>query len=218
MSRRSEPSATADDASDGDRSDPPVASAAGADEPRSEPGEKATGEVPEGGGGRSWKRRALSYGLQALVVIAVVWGMTWYQARRLLPTRSEAPAFALPSLGGDTYRLADARGRKVVLYFFAPWCTVCEFSSHNVNALREARTDEELAIYAIGLGWEEPAELSRFAEEHALGVPVLEGGTAIQRAYQVDTFPSIYIIDEQGRIEDRVVGYTTELGLRLRSL
>ena len=27
-----------------------------------------------------------------------------------------------------------------------------------------------------------------------------------------------YIIDEQGRIEDRVVGYTTELGLRLRSL
>ncbi|MBW2524784.1 MAG: redoxin domain-containing protein [Deltaproteobacteria bacterium] len=165
-----------------------------------------------------WRKRALSYGLQALVVLAILWGVTWYQARRLLPTRAAAPAFSLPALGGESVQLADARGRKVVLYFFAPWCTVCEFSSHNVRALRDARTDEELAIYAVGLGWEEPSELAQFAAEHELNVPVLQGDATVQRAYRVDTFPSIYIIDEDGRIEDRVVGYTTELGLRLRSL
>jgi peroxiredoxin len=166
----------------------------------------------------SWKKRATSYALQALVVVVILWGVTWYQARRLLPARVEAPGFALSSLGGDAHRLSDVRGRKVVLYFFAPWCTVCEFSSHNIRALRNARTDEELAIYAVGLGWEEPGELVQFAKDHELNVPVLKGGPAVQRAYRIDTFPSVYIIDEQGRIEDRVVGYTTELGLRLRSL
>lgn len=166
----------------------------------------------------SRKRRLLSYALQGLAVLAIVWGVTWYQARRLLPTRVEAPAFALPALTGESHRLAEARGRKVVLYFFAPWCTVCEFSSHNVTALRNARSDQELAIFAVGLGWEEEGELARFAEEHELNVPVLKGDPRVQRDYRVDTFPSIYVIDEQGRIQDRVVGYTTELGLRLRSL
>jgi peroxiredoxin len=192
----------------------------GRDEDRSDDDDDeapASSAVPSAGK-PSWKKRALSYALQALVVVAILWGVTWYQARRLLPARVEAPGFALSSLGGEAHRLADARGRKVVLYFFAPWCTVCEFSSHNIRALRNARTDEELAIYAVGLGWEEPDELVQFAKDHDLNVPVLKGGPAVQRAYRVDTFPSIYIIDEQGRIEDRVVGYTTELGLRLRSL
>lgn len=165
-----------------------------------------------------WSKRLRSYALQALVVVAVLWGVTWWQARRLLPTRAEAPDFQLSALDGTSYRLQHARGRKVVLYFFAPWCTVCEFSSSNVRGLREARSEEELAVYAIGLGWDEPSELAGFAREHELNVPVLKGSPQVQRNYRIDTFPSVYIIDEQGRIEDRVVGYTTELGLRLRSL
>lgn len=177
-----------------------------------EPADRTTAAKP------TWKRRFVSYGLQALVVAAILWGVTWYQARRLLPARAPAPEFALVSLAGDPHRLADARGRKVVLYFFAPWCTVCEFSSHNIRALREARTNEELSIYAVGLAWEETAELADFAREHELNVPVLKGNPKVQQSYRIDTFPSIYIIDEEGRIEDRVVGYTTELGLRLRSL
>jgi peroxiredoxin len=150
--------------------------------------------------------------------LAILWGVSWWQARGLLPTRAPAPGFFLSALDGTSHRLEDARGRKVVLYFFAPWCTVCELSSHNVNALRAARTEQELAVYAVGLGWDEAEELSRFAEEHELRVPVLAGTPRVQRDYQVDTFPSVYIIDAEGRIEDRVVGYTTELGLRLRSL
>jgi peroxiredoxin len=105
-----------------------------------------------------------------------------------------------------------------VLYFFAPWCKVCGPSSSNVNALRAARSESELAIYAVGLEWEDPAELARFAREHELRVPVLRGTADIERAYRVDSFPTIYVIDERGAVADRVIGYTTEIGLRLRSL
>ena len=105
----------------------------------------------------------------------------------------------------------------MLLYFFAPWCKVCATSSANVNALRAARSESELAIYAIGLEWEDGADLARFAREHELRVPVLRGSAEIERAYHVDTFPTVYVLDEQGAVQDRVIGYTTELGLRLRT-
>jgi peroxiredoxin len=167
---------------------------------------------------QSWRRKALSYALQAAVVVAILWGVTEWQARGLLAERTAAPSFTLSTLDGREVSLQAARGRKVVLYFFAPWCTVCEYSSHNIRALREARTEQELAVYAVGLEWEAAADLERFAHEHELNVPVLQGTDRVRRDYHVNTFPTVYILDERGAVQDRVVGYTTELGLRLRSL
>ena len=144
--------------------------------------------------------------------------MTAWQGRHLISDDEQAPAFELETLDGGIVSLADTRGRPTVLYFFAPWCTVCNYSSHNIVALREARSEEDLAVYAIGLGWEDAGDLRRFAAEHELNVPVLLGDDRVQRDYKVTSFPTVYVVDPEGNVSDAVVGYTTELGLRLRSL
>lgn len=150
-----------------------------------------------------------------IVVLLVV---TEWQGRHLLSRAAEAPSFTLESLQGEPVSLESARGKTVVLYFFAPWCSVCRYSSHNIRALRQARSDDEMAIYAVGLGYQRRSEVEQFAHEHQLGVPVLLGNDQILERYNINSFPTIYVIDEQGQVQDRVIGYTTELGLRLRSL
>ncbi len=192
-------------------------SAAGDDAERADEAssaEQAQAKAPR----RAWLRRLWSYGWQVALVLVAVWGVSECQAGHLLSRRQPAPDFALRSLEGETVRLADLRGRKVVLYFFSPWCAMCEYSSSNVRALREARSPSELAVVAVGLAYEDPDELRRFAREHELNMPVVAGDEQVQRAYRIRAFPTVYVLDEAGAVEDRVVGYTTELGLRLRAL
>lgn len=166
----------------------------------------------------SRRRKILSWIGQALILIVVVLVITEWQGRHLLSRSTAAPGFTLTSLDGDSVSLESARGKNAVIYFFAPWCSVCRYSSHNIRALREARSEDELAIFAVGLGYQSRSDVERFAREHELNVPVLLGNDAVMRRYNINSFPTIYIIDEDGRVQDRVIGYTTELGLRLRSL
>ena len=168
--------------------------------------------------GKSLRKKVLSYTFQAALLVIVLWGITEWQARNLLPKNSTAPAFTLDSLDGEALSSEALKGRKVVLYFFAPWCSVCNFASKNVVALRNAHDEDEVAVIAIGLGWNTRGEVERFSEEHHLNVPVLLGDDQLLRNYNINAFPTVYILDEQGVVTDRVVGYTTELGLRLRTL
>jgi len=167
---------------------------------------------------KSTKRKIIEWTVQGILMIALFFGLTAWQSRKLVATDTVAPDFSLTTIAGQQVQLSNSKGKKVVLYFFAPWCSVCKYSSHNIVDLRNARSSDDMDIYAVGLGWETPDEVATFAKKHELNVPVLIGDNSLAQDYRVDTFPTVYIIDENGMVSSRMVGYTTELGLRLRSL
>ena len=161
-------------------------------------------------------KKAASYLMQGLLFIAIVWGISLWQSKNMLPEKSPAPGFERPSLSGEMKSLTDVSGKKVVLYFFAPWCTVCKFSSHNIVSIREALDPAEVAIYAVALSYQSKKEVEDFAKKHNLKIPVILGGPALQKAYRIHSFPSIYLIYGAGKIRSLLVGYSTEAGIRLR--
>lgn len=165
-------------------------------------------------------RRWASWLVDGALLVLVFWGVTAWQTRHLLPTdaREPAPPFALTAFDGTQHRLSDAQGTPALLYFFAPWCSVCHASIDNVQALREARAEDDLAIYILALDWQNRDEIADFLANHDLDVPVLLAPPEVGRAYRITAFPTYYVLDEQGRVAERSVGYSTELGLRLRTL
>jgi len=153
-----------------------------------------------------------------LVVIVILGGFHWYRTQDMLATGDElAPPLNLPVLNGGVSGLRNADGRPVLVYFFAPWCKVCAASSHNLRNLRWFRDEEDLAIFLVVLDWQDHAEVTEYVERHELDFPVLMGDGRTAQAWGISVFPSYYLLDDEHRIRRRDYGYSTLLGLWLRT-
>ena len=154
--------------------------------------------------------------VDAAIIGLIFLAATAWQQRDLLATSVAAPQFSLASMDGITYQLGVAETPQTLVYFFAPWCNVCHASIDNVESIRQRRTAEDLAIYVVALDYQSRAEVEAFLDRHDLSVPVLLGNRAVQQAWQIGAYPTYYVLDADGHIAHRSVGYSTELGLHLR--
>jgi peroxiredoxin Q/BCP len=120
-----------------------------------------------------------------------------------------APDFELPGTGDKTYRLADYRGRKVVLAFYpGDFTAVCtkQFCSYRDQ---EDKLDG-LGADVLGISPQSVESHERFTEEKRLNVPLLaDEDKAVGRAYGVVAGPmvrrAIFVVDEQGIVRYRKV-------------
>ena len=149
-------------------------------------------------------------------------------SERALRVGDRAPAFALQTTGGETVKLSDFRGKRVVLYFYpkddTPGCTkeACGF--------RDA--GQQLAsrnTVVLGVSRDTPVSHQRFADKFRLPFPLLsDPDAAVCKAYGAYKQKSLYgrsflgierstfIIDEEGRIaavfpKVRVEGHVDEV-------
>jgi len=162
----------------------------------------------------SWKRWLLNGAL----ILATFWAVTAWQGRDLVSTQTPAPSFQLPAFSGGSVALEDLRGRRVLLYFFAPWCSVCDLSIGNLNWVRKLRDEESVALFAIALSYSDLQSVEAFLGRNTLNIPVLLGTPELLNAYRIRAFPTVYALDESGNIDGATVGYATTLGLWWRTL
>ena len=123
-----------------------------------------------------------------------------------------APEFALRDQDGETVRLADLRGRNVVLYFYpkadTPGCTT------QACGVRDRAADYEGAdAVVLGVSPDPPEKLRKFADKHGLPFTLLsDEDHSVAEAYGVWVEKSMYgkrywgnerttfLIDSDGRI------------------
>jgi peroxiredoxin len=141
-----------------------------------------------------------------------------FQTRNMLATDGQAaPELKGMTLAGELYDLGDAGRRPVLVYFFAPWCRFCAASADNLNRLRRWRDTNEIEIVAVALDWGTAKEVRDYVERHELAVTVVLGNSNVSSLWQIQAFPSYYVLDEEHRIVRRDIGYSTQLGLWLRA-
>jgi peroxiredoxin Q/BCP len=126
-----------------------------------------------------------------------------------LKVGDKAPDFALPGTGGKTYRLADYRGRKLILAFYpGDFTAVCtkQFCSYRDQGERL----DQLGADVLGISPQSVDSHERFTQEKSLNVPLLaDQDKAVARAYGVLAGPmvrrAIFVIDEEGVVRHRKV-------------
>jgi peroxiredoxin len=112
-----------------------------------------------------------------------------------------APELDLKDLKGKTYTLSSYRNKQsVALFFLTTRCPLCPPELEKVNDLYPQLQKDDLEVLAIDVG--EPAsKVERFAQEHALFIPVLlDTDTSVARDYYLMGVPTIIIINKAGNI------------------
>lgn len=119
-----------------------------------------------------------------------------------------APGFSLEDLDEANHRLADYRGRVVVINFWAVWCPPCRREMPSLERLRQRFKDRPFAILAINEG-EDVDRIQPFLWdlEPSPGFTVLlDTDLTVSQAFAVRGLPTSFILDKQGRIVYRAVG------------
>lgn len=89
-----------------------------------------------------------------------------------LAAGDKAPALSLPDQNGNTVRLADFAGKKLLVYFYpkadTPGCT------RQACSIRDAMPNlAATGIAAVGVSPDKPAALKKFDKKYSLGFPLL---------------------------------------------
>lgn len=155
-------------------------------------------------------RRVLLYLGEALLIVAVVVGVRAYLSRGA--TRGPAPPIAAQSLDGQIVSLAAVHGRPVLVYFWATWCPVCGAMRGTIANIAR---DHPVITVAIQSG--SGPEIAAYLNKHQWRVRVINDADGnVARLYGVRGVPASFVIDGNGNIRAVEIGYTTEIGLRLR--
>lgn len=118
------------------------------------------------------------------------------------------PNFTLADRDGRPRRLADWRGRPLIVNFWATWCAPCRREIPLLVALRAERRPQNLEVIGIAVDFRE--EVLKYAAEIGLDYPLLIGetdGLAAVEAFGMETvFPFTAFADRQHRILALKVG------------
>ena len=125
--------------------------------------------------------------------------------------RHKAPDFSLEDAKGQTVKLSDFRGKVVVLNFWATWCAPCQEEIPWFISFAQQYKDRDFAVLGVSLdddGWK---VVKPYIAQKKMNYPVLLGGDTVSLLYGgIESLPTTFIIDREGRIAGTHVGLVSK--------
>ena len=115
-------------------------------------------------------------------------------------TGGATPPLVLQDLHGRTHRLADYRGKVVLVNFWATWCEPCREEMPSIERLRQSLAGKPFEVLAVNIG-EPLGRIERFLERMPLGFPMLlDRDTGVAKAWKARVVPATFLVGPDGRI------------------
>ena len=136
---------------------------------------------------------------------------------RFIRDPDAAPAVSLKGVDGGTVSLEQARGKVVLLNFWATWCGPCRMEVPDLVELQNKYKDR---LQVIGLVVDDADEdaVREFAKKYGVNYPVALATNELRIQFGgIPALPTSFIIDAQGRVVQKHIGlrdpvlYETEI-------
>jgi cytochrome c biogenesis protein CcmG, thiol:disulfide interchange protein DsbE len=141
---------------------------------------------------------------------------------RFVRNPDAAPDFKLESLDGKALSLGGARGKVILLNFWATWCGPCRAEIPDLIALQQKYRDQ-LQIIALTVDEDDAGVVKQVVAESGINYPVAMSPPELRMQYGgITALPTSFILDTQGRVVQKHEGlrdpalYETEIRALLR--
>ena len=143
----------------------------------------------------------------AVLVCVLAFPHLWSSAAvRVLKDGQPTPDFNLKDSTGANLRLADYKGRAVLLNFWATWCGGCKVEIPMLKEFEKRYKASGLAVIGVSMdddGWK---SVMPYLAKNKLNYPIVIGNQELAKRYGVEAMPMTLLIDREGRLAGVHVG------------
>ncbi len=137
----------------------------------------------------------------------------------MLENGKAAPAFSYPDPKGKNISLASFKGKYVLIDFWASWCGPCRQAVPKVKKQFEMYKDKGFDVFSVSIDHDNKAWHKAMGEEDMPWPQVLSPDIdKTMSDYMFSGIPTLYLIDPQGNILDKYIGYSDELEMKLEQI
>jgi peroxiredoxin len=146
-----------------------------------------------------------------ILVLLLILGGAVILALRLRQPRpvdvgEKAPDFTLAALTRGSLSLHDFGRQVVVLNFWATWCPPCVEETPGLEKFAEQMRMQGVAVVGVSVDQDVEA-LQTFAAQQRLSFPIgRDPDQSVANRYGTFQFPETYIIDQDGRVAEKLIG------------
>jgi peroxiredoxin len=125
-----------------------------------------------------------------------------------------APDFTLSTPQDETITLSEYRGKTVLIFLWASWCSVCKGIMPDLQAVYDSYPSGAFEILAINTTHQDTqsnAENYFYSQGYTFPM-LLDKDGAVSRLYQLHGMPTSILVGPDGTIRDRVIGSSMSEG------
>lgn len=121
----------------------------------------------------------------------------------------------LTSTEGNKIKLSDYRGKAVILDFWATWCPPCRKGIPDLISLKNDFKGKNVEIIGISMDQETKPDVVPFIKQYGINYPVVYYDPTVLSSFgNIESIPTTYIIDKDGKIISSYVGLTDKANLK----
>lgn len=133
------------------------------------------------------------------------------------PLSAVTPDFTLKTLDDQEITLSNLKGKVVLLDFWATWCAPCRESIPHLVQLYRAHQGRGFEVVGISLDKGDKEIVRRFVQSMDIPYPIVIAPENVVRSYQVNSIPNVVFIDREGKIREKIVGFSTVIAQQMET-